>query len=70
AQSWNIGNAAQVRATQQALTVLGYNIGSADGALGPDTATAIRDYQTAQSLNVTGTITPELIESLNARAKS
>ena len=33
-------------------------------------AAAIRDYQTAQSLNVTGTITPELIESLNARAKS
>jgi localization factor PodJL len=70
AQSWNIGNAAQVRATQQALTVLGFNIGSADGALGPDTAAAIRDYQSAQSLDVTGTITPELIESLNARANS
>ena len=69
AQAWDLGNPAQVRATQLALTALGYNIGSADGALGPDTATAIRDYQSSQSLAVTGSITPELIENLNARAQ-
>ena len=69
AQAWDLGNPAQVRATQLALTALGYNIGSADGALGPDTATAIRDYQSNQSLAVTGSITPELIENLNARAQ-
>ena len=69
AQAWDLGNPAQVRATQLALTALGYNIGSADGALGPDTATAIRDYQSSQSLAVTGSITPELIENLNTRAQ-
>ena len=69
AQAWDLGNPAQVRATQLALTALGYNIGSADGALGPDTATAIRDYQSSQSLVVTGSITPELIENLNTRAQ-
>ncbi|MEH6743576.1 peptidoglycan-binding protein [Hyphomonas sp.] len=69
AQAWNLGNPAQVRATQLALTALGYNIGSADGALGPDTAAAIRDYQSSQFLTVTGSITPELIENLNARAQ-
>jgi localization factor PodJL len=69
AQAWDMGNPAQVRATQQALTALGFNIGSADGALGNDTASAIREYQRAQSLAVTGSITPELIDSLNARAE-
>lgn len=67
-QAWDLGNPQQVRATQTALMALGFDIGAADGALGPSTSAAIRDYQRSQSLAVTGSITPELIASLNARA--
>jgi peptidoglycan hydrolase-like protein with peptidoglycan-binding domain len=36
--------------------------------LGPRTAQAIRDYQSMEGLEQTGTITPELVDHLNARA--
>lgn len=68
AQSWNTGNPLQVRGIQTALDALGYDPGIADGVLGPRTADAIRSFQRAEGLAVTGTVTPQLIDQLNAGA--
>ncbi len=68
AQPWNLGNPLQVQGVQVALTALGYDAGGADGVMGSATAQAIRDYQKANQLPVTGTVTAELIERLNAGA--
>jgi localization factor PodJL len=68
AQRWNTGNPLQVQAVQTALSRLGYLSGTADGVVGSQTASAIRDYQRSAGIPVTGTVTPELIERLNAGA--
>lgn len=68
AQRWNTGNPLQVQAVQTALGRLGFGAGTPDGVLGSQTAEAIRDYQKMEGLDVTGTITPELVDHLNARA--
>ena len=68
AQPWNTGNPLQVQGVQVALSALGYNVGSPDGVVGDGTAKAIRDYEKSNGLPVTGTITADLIESLNALA--
>jgi len=46
----------QVRAVQQALKDKGYDPGDIDGAMGPKTRAAIRDFQRKEGLNVTGRI--------------
>ena len=43
-----------VKAAQRALQAQGYHIGDADGCLGPKTRTAIRSFQKAHALTVTG----------------
>ena len=68
AQIWNMGNPLQVHAIQKALNALGYTAGAEDGIMGAATAQAIRDYQAANNLPVTGTVTEPLIETLNAGA--
>ncbi len=68
AQRWNTGNPLQVQAVQTALGRLGFGAGTPDGVIGPRTAQAISDYQAMENLEVTGTITPELVDHLNARA--
>lgn len=68
AQRWNTGNPLQVQAVQTALSRLGYLSSQPDGVVGSQTANAIRDYQRAEGLPVTGTVTPELIERLNTGA--
>lgn len=68
AQPWNTGNPLQVQGVQVALASLGYDIGTPDGVVGTGTAQAIRSYEGANGLPVTGTITGDLIDSLNARA--
>ena len=68
AQRWNTGNPLQVQAVQTALGRLGFGAGTPDGVLGPRTADAIRDYQAMEGLDQTGTLTPELVDHLNARA--
>jgi len=70
AQRWNTGNPLQVQAVQAALSRIGYLSGEADGVLGSQTAGAIREYQRSEGIPVTGTVTPELIERLNAGAAS
>lgn len=66
-QAWDMGNPAQVMATQIALKELGYGIDAADGDMGPQTAGALREFQKVHALPVTGTITPDVIETLNAK---
>lgn len=68
AQRWNTGNPLQVQAVQTALGRLGFDAGAPDGVVGPKTAEAIGDYQAMEGLTVTGTITPELVDHLNARS--
>jgi localization factor PodJL len=68
AQPWNMGNPLQVQAIQKALNALGYSAGTPDGIMGNGTATAIREYQISNNLPVTGTVTEDLINTLNAGA--
>jgi localization factor PodJL len=70
AQPWNMGNPLQVQAIQKALNSLGYAAGTPDGIMGDGTATAIREYQRANNLPVTGTVTSDLINALNAGASA
>jgi TonB family protein len=44
----------EARQAQERLRSAGYNPGTADGVLGPQTVTALRQYQKAQGLPVTG----------------
>ena len=66
AQPWNTGNPLQIQAIQNALNALGYQAGTPDGIMSSATAQSIRDYQSKNKLEVTGTVTPSLIEKLNA----
>ena len=65
-----MGNPLQVKAIQNALNALGYAAGTPDGIMGDGTATAIREYQRANNLPVTGTVTADLIVALNAGASA
>ncbi len=55
---------AQVRKTQQQLRVRGYQAGSADGIMGPQTISALRRYQSANGLTVTGKVDSDTLDSL------
>jgi localization factor PodJL len=57
-----------IKAAQQLLMKLGFNVGEPDGRMGARTANAIRLYQLQSGLKVTGEISPELIETLQAEA--
>lgn len=48
------GAAMSVREAQERLNALGYNVGTPDGSAGPKTAKALREFQQAQGLPVTG----------------
>ena len=50
---------------QVALMGQGLFDGPIDGNVGPKTRAAIRQYQENQGLTVTGTITPETLDSLH-----
>mgnify|MGYP001290584434 CR=1 FL=1 len=53
-----------VLAAQQKLQKLGYYTGRIDGQYGSQTAAAIRRYQVAENLRVTGDLTPQTLRSL------
>jgi His-Xaa-Ser repeat protein HxsA len=52
---------------QRALAALGYYNGAIDGIVGRGTRAAISLYQIDFQLSVTGTITPELLDSLGIK---
>ncbi|WP_018149172.1 peptidoglycan-binding protein [Henriciella marina] len=70
AQSWQGAvSAEQVSGVQKALAALGHEPGPADGMMGAGTLAAIRNYQRENGMEETGNVTPELIDSLNARIR-
>lgn len=54
----------QVRELQNLLKNEGYEVGDADGMIGPDTTEAIRQYQTDRDLEVTGIPNEKTLRSL------
>jgi peptidoglycan hydrolase-like protein with peptidoglycan-binding domain len=71
ALTWARGESAQsqtgqadVRQAQERLKELGYYEGAIDGIYGPKTAEAMREYQRAQGLPVTGTLDQETAQAL------
>jgi len=57
------GDGATVQAIQTQLFNLGYYSGSIDGVFGPSTRDAVAKYQIANHLNVTGSLSPDTIQS-------
>jgi hypothetical protein len=55
---------ATVEATQEELAQLGYYNGPVDGIFGPTTRDAVANYQIAKQLNVTGSLSPDTMQSL------
>jgi len=53
-----------VEAVQMELTQQGYYNGPVDGIYGPATRDAVAKYQIAKSLNVTGSLSPDMLQSL------
>ncbi len=54
----------QVRKTQQLLRAEGYHPGRPDGIMGPQTVSALRRYQSANGLTVTGHVDKGTLDSL------
>lgn len=57
-------DSATIQAVQRQLLDLGYYNGSIDGVFGPSTRDAVAKYQIANHLNVTGSLSPDTIQSL------
>lgn len=55
-----------VRNAQAGLNQLGYNAGPADGIMGPSTRSAIRTYQSDRGLAITGNLTRDLFDRIQA----
>jgi hypothetical protein len=53
-----------VQAAQTQLNQLGYYGGPIDGIFGPSTRDAVARYQIAKQLNVTGSLSPDTLQSL------
>ena len=58
------GSQTHVAAAQQALKTNGYNPGPIDGYMGPQTTTAVREYQQREQLQVTGQLDPDTLGRL------
>jgi peptidoglycan hydrolase-like protein with peptidoglycan-binding domain len=59
-----------VAEAQQALKAAGFDPGSADGVLGPQTRQAIRDFQRARGVPVTGELDRETQRALRAQMEA
>jgi hypothetical protein len=55
---------ATVESIQERLAQLGYYNGPVDGVFGPTTRDAVANYQVANQLNVTGSLSPDTLQSL------
>ena len=58
-------DSATVQTVQRQLLDLGYYNGSIDGVFGPATRDAVAKFQIANQLNVTGSLSPDTLQSLN-----
>jgi hyperosmotically inducible protein len=58
------GSQTHVAAAQQALKTNGYNPGPIDGYVGPQTTTAVREFQQREQLQVTGQLDPDTLGRL------
>ncbi|HWO43055.1 MAG TPA: peptidoglycan-binding domain-containing protein [Candidatus Eisenbacteria bacterium] len=58
----------QVRQAQKKLNDMGFHAGHADGVMGPRTQTAIRNFQQAKNLEVTGRLDEQTMEALGIEA--
>ncbi len=58
----------KIREAQTLLTDLGYQIGGADGAAGPKTQAAIKEFQKVNGMDATGVVTDDLIQRLEIAA--
>lgn len=56
-----------VREVQRHLSALGYDVGAIDGAVGPRTRQAIREYEAARGMPSTGRPTKEFLERLQGK---
>lgn len=69
--SLNLNDLADV---QRALSLLGFDAGTADGKNGPNTQRAVRDFQTTAAINVDGIVGPEtrqaLVEQLDVQSQA
>lgn len=65
-----VASLATVRGTQSYLNTLGYDAGSVDGAFGARTEAAIRKFQSAANLPVTGVVTDELVTRLESSIRA
>jgi len=54
----------EIQAVQMQLARLGYYNGSVDGVFGPSTRDGVAKYQIANQLNVTGSLSPDTLQSL------
>jgi localization factor PodJL len=57
-----------VAEAQALLLALGFNVGTPDGKLGSRTIAALRQFQQQSGLEVTGRITPELLQAMREQA--
>jgi peptidoglycan hydrolase-like protein with peptidoglycan-binding domain len=57
-------NTEQVRQVQQKLNDMGYRAGSVDGVFGPQTESALREFQKARYLDATGHIDSKTLAAL------
>jgi len=58
----------KIKTVQTLLTDLGFDIGGADGAAGPKTKSAVREFQKVNGMSETGEITDDLIQRLEIAA--
>ncbi|WP_417773547.1 peptidoglycan-binding protein [Stappia sp.] len=66
--SVTVGPRELVKNVQQLLAARGFDPGGADGQVGPRTRDAVRAYQAAAGLSVTGAISRELLDSLSGQS--
>jgi len=62
-----IGSAEVVAKVQQALSKLGFEVGTADGVMGPKTRDAIRAFERATGMSESGAINPRLLAVLGSQ---
>ena len=61
-----ITDSSTIKSVQSILNIFGYNCGSADGVMGNQTITAIKNFHKDQGLNTTGEINSELLDYILA----